>query len=161
VASESSGDGWGFFVTKPVPPQGGKKQDVTDAELNVLQILWDEGPVTIRQLADVLYPNDGDAGYATVQILLKRLEAKNHVHRDRRSHAHLFSALTDRDTLVGRRLRRMAEKLCGGLMGSLLTHLVRAEELSAIERQELRALMDELDRKDHHGGGPSGERSRR
>jgi predicted transcriptional regulator len=136
-----------------------ERQDVTNAELNVLQVLWDQGPATIRQLADLLYPNEGDAGYATVQILLKRLEAKKHVRRDRRSHAHLFSAVTDRDTLVGQRLRTMAEKLCGGLMGSLLTHLVRAEELSAAERQELRALMDELDRKDRdedEGGERSG-----
>jgi predicted transcriptional regulator len=49
--------------------------------------------------------------------------------------------------VVGRRLRAVAEKLCGGLMRPLLTHLVRAETLSAEERRELRALIDELDRK--------------
>ena len=41
----------------------------------------------------------------------------------------------------------MAEKLCGGLMAPLLTHLVRAEALSSNERQELRDLIDKLDRK--------------
>jgi predicted transcriptional regulator len=122
--------------------------DVTDAELAVLQVLWDEGPATIRRLTDVLYPDGSDAHYATVQKLLERLEAKGHVRRDRRPHAHLFSARTDRDELVGRRLRAMAEKLCGGLMGPLLTHLVRAEALTPRERQELRALIDELDQKD-------------
>ncbi len=122
-------------------------QDVTDAELAVLQVLWDRGPATIRVLTDVLYPPGSDAHYATVQKLLERLEAKEHVRRDRSAHAHLFAATTDRDALVGWRLRAMAEKLCGGLMGSLLTHLVRAEELSAAERRELRALMDEFDRK--------------
>jgi BlaI family penicillinase repressor len=68
------------------------------------------------------------------------------VSRDRSGHAHLFSAHTDRDALVGRRLRAMAEKLCGGLMAPLLTHLVRAETLTTAERNELRALIDELDR---------------
>jgi BlaI family transcriptional regulator, penicillinase repressor len=121
--------------------------DVTDAELAVLQVLWDRGPATIRVLTDALYPEGNDAHYATVQKLLERLEAKGHVSRDRRPHAHVFTATTDRDALVGRRLRVMAEKLCGGMMGSLLTHLVRAEELSPDERRELRALMDELDRK--------------
>jgi predicted transcriptional regulator len=122
-------------------------QDVTDAELAVLQVLWDQGPATIRQLTDALYPGGTDAHYATVQKLLERLAAKGHVTRDRSQHAHRFDAATDRDTLVGHRLRVMAEKLCGGVMGSLLTHLVRAEELSSKERQELRTLMDELDRK--------------
>jgi predicted transcriptional regulator len=122
-------------------------QDVTDAELAVLQVLWDQGPATIRCLTDVLYPAGTDAHYATVQKLLERLEAKKHVRRDRSAHAHVFTAATDRDKLVGRRLRAVAEKLCGGLMAPLLTHLVRAEALSPRERQELRALIDELDRK--------------
>jgi predicted transcriptional regulator len=121
--------------------------DVTDAELAVLQMLWDQGSATIRQLTDALYPDGNEVYYATVQKLLERLEAKGHVERDRSSHAHRFRARTDRDTLVGQRLRAMAEKLCGGLMAPLLSHLVRAEALSARERQELRALIDELDRK--------------
>jgi predicted transcriptional regulator len=121
-------------------------QDVTDAELAVLQALWDRGPATIRRLTDDLYPTGTDAHYATVQKLLERLEAKGHVSRDRSTHAHTFAAATDRDTLVGQRLRQMAEKLCGGLMSPLLTHLVRAEELTQEERDELRHLMDELDR---------------
>jgi predicted transcriptional regulator len=120
-------------------------KDVTDAELAVLQVLWDKGPASIRQLTEVLYQDLSDACYATVQKLLERLEAKGHVARDRRGHAHRFTALTDRDALVGQRLRSVAEKLTGGLMAPLLTHLVRAEGLSHEERRELRALIDELD----------------
>jgi predicted transcriptional regulator len=123
---------------------------VTDAELAVLQVLWDQGPATIRQLTDVLYPRGTDVHYATVQKLLERLETKSHVQRDRSGHAHVFRAATDRNTLIGRRLRAVAEKLCGGMMAPLLTHLVRAEELSPKERQELRALIDDLERE-----GPS------
>ena len=122
-------------------------QDVSEKELAVLQFLWDHGSATIRQLTDALYPDGTDVHYATVQKMLERLEAKGHVHRDRSSHAHRFSALTDRNTLVGRRLRAVAEQLTGGLMAPLLTHLVRAESLSAKERQELRQLIDELDRR--------------
>ena len=121
--------------------------DVTDAELAVLQVLWDGGPATIRRLTDELYPDGSEAHYATVQKLLERLEEKRHVARDRSTHAHTFRAVTDRDALVGRRLRAVAEKLCGGLMAPLLTHLVRAETLTPRERQELRTLIDELDRK--------------
>jgi predicted transcriptional regulator len=122
-------------------------KDVTDAELAVLHVLWDRGPCTIRQLTDELYPDGSDVHYATVQKLLERLQNKEHVARDRSGHAHRFSALTDRDTLVGQRLRTVAEKLTGGMMAPLLTHLVRAETLSRQEREQLRALIDELDRK--------------
>ena len=51
--------------------------DVTETELLVLQRLWNQPRSTIRELAAVLYPDDGTAGYATVQKLLDRLEQKN------------------------------------------------------------------------------------
>ena len=121
-------------------------RDVTEAELAVLQALWDGGPATIRQLTDVLYPGGGPAQYATVQKLLDRLEAKDCVRRERTAAAHTFAAALGRDELIGRRLQDVAEKLCGGSLTPLLTHLVRTREMSARERQELRELIDELDR---------------
>ena len=119
-------------------------QDVTDAELAILHELWNAGPATIRQLTETLYPDGSTAHYATVQKLLERLEAKQCVRRDDRSRVHTFAAAIDRDELIGRRLRDMAEKLCGGSLTPLLTNLVRVKRLSARERDELRALIDEL-----------------
>jgi predicted transcriptional regulator len=122
-------------------------QDVTDAELAVLQVLWDQGPATIRLLTESIYPDGGPAYYATVQKLLERLEGKDCIRRERSSGPHVFSAVLGPEDLIGRRLRAMAEKLCGGSLTPLLTHLVKAERLTAKQRQELRALIDELDQK--------------
>jgi predicted transcriptional regulator len=122
-------------------------QDITDTELAVLQVLWHEGPATIRRITDALYPDGGQAHYATVQKLLERLEGKACVRRERGSAAHTFAAAINREELIGRRLRAVADKLCGGSLAPLLTHLVRARRLTARERQELRALIDELDQK--------------
>jgi predicted transcriptional regulator len=116
--------------------------DVTDAELAVLQALWERGSATIRQLTDALYPGGAAAQYATVQKLLERLEAKGCAGRDRKPWPHVFTATVGRDDLIGRRLRAVAEKLCGGSLTPLLTHLLAVERLSPAERQELRALMD-------------------
>jgi BlaI family transcriptional regulator, penicillinase repressor len=120
-------------------------QDLPDAELAVLQVLWQRGPSTIRQLTDRLYPSGTDAHYATVQKLLDRLESKGCVSRDRSAWAHVFQATLDRDELIGRRLQAMAEKLCGGSLTPLLTNLVRSKRLTPKERREVRKLMDELD----------------
>ena len=117
-------------------------QDVTDAELAVLQALWERGSATIRQLTDALYPGGSAAQYATVQKLLERLDAKGCVRRDRRPWPHVFAATVDRDDLIGRRLRAVAEKLCGGSLTPLLTHLLAVERLSPEERQELRAVLE-------------------
>jgi predicted transcriptional regulator len=121
-------------------------QDVTEAELAVLQVLWDRGPAPIRQITAVLYPKGGTAHYATVQKLLERLEAKSCVTRDRRPAVHQFAAAIDRDELLGRRLQAVAQQLCGGSLTPILTHLVRAQRLSEKERQELLTLIEELDR---------------
>jgi predicted transcriptional regulator len=122
-------------------------QDVTEAELAILQLLWDGGPATIRRLTDALYPGGGAAQYGTVQKLLDRLEAKACVRRERSGAAHTFAATVGREEIIGRRLRDVAEKLCGGSLTPLLTHLVRARSLSSREREELRALIEELDDK--------------
>ncbi len=120
-------------------------RDVTDKELEVLQVLWDEGPVAIKRIVERVYPRGGVSKYATVQKLLERLEEAGCVTRRRDVIPHLFEARVDRDALIGRQLREVAERLCGGSVTPLLTHLVRAQRLSARERAELRALIDELD----------------
>ena len=121
--------------------------EVTDAELAVVQVLWERGPATRRQITDALYPGGDTAHYATVQKLLERLEAKECVSRDRSRWPHVFAPALNREDLIGRRLRAMAEKLCGGSLTPLLTHLLKVERLSPRERDELRAFMDELDAK--------------
>jgi len=124
---------------------GRPAQDITDSELAVLRILWDRGPATIRQLTDILYPQGEAAQYATIQKLLDRMEAKGYVGRDRTLYVHVFTALLDRDELIGRRLRSLAEMLCDGSLTPLLTHLARANDLTAEDRLALRAIVEEPD----------------
>ncbi|HYV37282.1 MAG TPA: BlaI/MecI/CopY family transcriptional regulator [Gemmataceae bacterium] len=120
-------------------------QDITDAELAVLEVLWDKQPRNIRQITEVLYPRGGAAQYATVQKLLERLETKGFVRRDRSEAVHGFAAAIDRNELIGRRLQTVAEKLCGGSWTPLLTHLVQNQKLSVQDRQALRQLIADLE----------------
>jgi BlaI family transcriptional regulator, penicillinase repressor len=124
-----------------------RNQDVTEAELALLQVLWDNGPATIRQLVERVYKQTGTSVYATVQKLLDRLEAKECVERERGGPVHVFRAAINRDDLISRRLRAVADSLCGGSLSPLLTHLVEGRGLSDQERRELRGLIEKLDRK--------------
>lgn len=121
------------------------RPDVTDAELSVMQSLWDHGPSTIRVLTDGLYPGGETAHYATVQKLLERLTAKGYVRRRRRGRVHVYASAADREALIARRLRDMADKLCQGSMTPLLTHLVNTSDLSTRDLAALRELVDRLD----------------
>jgi predicted transcriptional regulator len=124
-----------------------KLRDVTDAELAVLQVLWEQGAATVREITGRVYPSQSESDYATVKKLLARLEAKKCVRRDRSRSVHSFSARVGRDDLIGRRLQDVADALCEGSWTPLLTHVVGAQELTARQQQMLADLIDELERK--------------
>lgn len=127
-------------------------KDVTEAELAILQRMWDQGAVTVRQLTDELYPDGGGSEYATVQKLLQRLASKKYVVRNRDVWPHLFETTVGRDELIGRRLQTTADQLCDGSLQPLLTTLVKSDKLSAKDRKSLRGLLDELDGKTKQKG---------
>jgi BlaI family transcriptional regulator, penicillinase repressor len=120
-------------------------RDVTEAELVILRVLWDDGPCSVRAIADAIGGRGAPAQPATVQKLLERLEDKKWVARDRSGPVQLFRATADRDDLIGRRLRGIAEELCEGSMTPLLIHLVQNERLSAADRKALKDLIEKLD----------------
>ena len=115
------------------------RRNVTDAELEVLELLWDRGPSTIRQLADQLYPEGKTAHYATVQ---KRLDGRVNIYR----------AEVDRQDLIVDRLRETANRLCEGSLTPLLTQLVGRADLSRSEIAQLRELVEQLDHGEEGGG---------
>jgi BlaI family transcriptional regulator, penicillinase repressor len=125
---------------------GRTPQDITDRELEILQILWEHGALTIRRITDVLYPDSRSSYYATVQKLLERLEAKGCVARDRSASVHVFAAKVKRDEIVGRRLQAVADQLCDGSLTPLLTHLVNNRKLSHADRDALRRLIGEAEK---------------
>lgn len=120
--------------------------NIPDSELKVLKALWKCGPLTIRELSDSLYPEAGNAGAATVQKLLERLRAKRCVDRRRAGRGHVYSAVIDRDEIIGTQLRETAERLCGGSLTPLLSQLLDARELSREDPEALRDLIERLER---------------
>lgn len=117
--------------------------DIADAELGLLQVLWQRGRATARELTVATYGDTTVSQIATVQKLLQRLEAKRLVRRDRSAHVHTFSATVTQAAFAGGQLARMADKLTDGSLVPFLTHLVEARKLSKAERDELRRILDE------------------
>ncbi len=133
--------------------------NVPDAELRVLEVLWKQSPATIRQISDELYPGGRLSKRATVLKLLERLEGKGLVRRNRKGPAQTFDVLIDRDALIGNQLRRIADRLSGSSFVPLLAHLVQSETLTDEERRKLRNLLDTA--APDHGKRSAGKRSKR
>lgn len=119
-----------------------KPQQVTDAELAVLKLLWDAESLTSREIREELYPEGTPSDNATVQKLLERLEGKGLVSRNRRSFAHTFRARVSRSALVGQQLESLAGKLTDGSMVPFIMHVMGSKKLTAQERKEIRELLD-------------------
>lgn len=116
-------------------------RDVPEAELAVLELLWNKGPATRRQIADALYPGGGASRYGTVQKLLERLEHKLYVRREGDSGRLQFSAIVSRDELISRRIEEVVDRLCGGSLTPLLMNLVKSRPLTEDQLAELRQFV--------------------
>jgi predicted transcriptional regulator len=125
---------------------GRSAREITDAELSVLNELWQRPAATVQELTEALYGNTPPALLATVRKLLDRLEMEGCVARDRTKWPHHYSAVLKRADLAEKRLQEAADELFEGDLAPLLSHLVRSRRLTARDREDLRKLLDELDR---------------
>jgi BlaI family transcriptional regulator, penicillinase repressor len=117
---------------------------VSDAERQVLQVLWEHGPGTVREVQERLKETGCDWQRSTVITLLQRLEAKGYVDSDKSSHAFVFHAAVSRDELVHQRMCELANEFCDGNATPLLLSFAQRQRFSESELAELRRLIDDL-----------------
>lgn len=116
--------------------------DFADRELDVMTILWAEGPRTVAEVRDALAARGAQLAYTTVLTVLRTLETKGAVGHEAEGRAHRYHALVARETAGRRALRRMLGTVFGGSSELLLAHLVDEREPDAAELRRLRALLD-------------------
>jgi predicted transcriptional regulator len=116
----------------------------TDAELEILSVLWMHGPSTVRQVHEQL-DRDPPRGYTTILKLMQIMCEKGLVRRDDTQRAHIYEAAITREdargTLLGHLMDRAFDKSAGKLiMQALATRPASAEELA-----EIRRMLDRLE----------------
>lgn len=121
-----------------------KLDQVTETELSILQVMWDRGEATSRDISEVLYAEVTDPKVASVQKLLERLESKGCIERDRSERAHRFRPLVSHEEFLHYRLQSLADRLCGGSIAPLMSSLLQSKGISKKEQKELRELIDQL-----------------
>lgn len=120
-----------------------EQKTLANAELTVMELLWQEDRLTARAIREQLYPDSKKAQHGTVQRLLQRLEDKGFIERDRSLPVHLFSALISRVSYAGSQLEELAGRLTSGSLAPLITHLMEEKKLPKDEIQALRRILDE------------------
>jgi BlaI family penicillinase repressor len=119
-----------------------KEEQPTAGELEVLKVLWDRGPSTVREVLEVLQAARPRA-YTSVMSLLNVMAEKGLVVRQPRGRAFVYRPKTDR----GRTLRRMVGDLVGrafeGSTSQLVAHLLDQTKPSAEELNEIRRAIEQ------------------
>ncbi len=120
-----------------------KRPALSISEGEVLKVLWDHGPRTVREINQVLESQGRRWAYTTVATLLQRLVVKKFVASDSSEMPHVYRARVSRDELLDRRLKDAAEEFCDGRAAPLVLALVQGNQFSPEEVARLRRLLDE------------------
>ncbi len=114
---------------------------LSPAETQVLRILWLLGNGTVQQVHDKL-PADRQIAYATVQTLLRRLEAKGYIAHNTEGRAHVFSPAIKQADVISRTVGDFVERLYGGDPIPLMMHLADSAALDAADIKRLKKLIN-------------------
>jgi predicted transcriptional regulator len=127
------------------PRHGSESHWPTAAELDILRVLWDRGPSTVREVHETLYADDG-AGYTTALKLMQIMHAKGLVERDDSQRAHVYRSAIDKRRTQKRYLTDMARRLFNGSTPQMVLHALGSHPgASRAELAEIRALLNKIE----------------
>ncbi len=117
----------------------------TPSELEILSVLWDAGPSTVRQVQQTLDARR-PTGYTTVLKLLQIMTQKGLVRRDERERAHRYAPRLPRERTEQQIVGDLVDRAFGGSSSRLVMRALSARKATPEERDRIRALLDEIER---------------
>jgi len=116
----------------------------TEAELNILRVLWKRGPSTVREVYDALYQGT-EIGYTTALKLLQNMLAKGLVTRNDRRRQHIYKAAVLKQPTLNAVVRRWINKTFAGSSAALAMQALGAKPPRSEELAKLRDLIRMLE----------------
>ncbi len=116
---------------------------ISDAELAIMEILWEESPLTATDIAQRVKPHR-EWSITTVKTLLSRLVTKKALDNKREGRRFLYSPIVERTTYVDGESQRFVDRLFGGKFMPLVAHLAEKEKLSPAEIAEIEKILKDL-----------------
>ena len=117
--------------------------DITEAEWDVMELLWEKAPRTSQEITALLEETRGWKR-ATVVTLLSRLTAKGALATEPEGNRFLYSPAVDRSACVELETRSFLDRMFGGTLRPLVAHLAEQERLTKKDVAELKALLDQI-----------------
>lgn len=122
----------------------GKKEQLepTRSELEILQVLWQYGPNTVRFVNDQLNEQKREVNYASTLKLMQIMVEKGLLQRDDSQLKHIYSPATEEGKTKSLLLDRFVDSLFNGSVSSLMLHLLDNRKASQKELDDIRKLLN-------------------
>lgn len=119
----------------------------TSTELDILRVLWDRGPSTVREVYEVLARTKA-IGYTTVLKLLQIMTVKGTVVRNEDARAHVYEARQPAENTKRQLVGDLLQRAFSGSASDLMLHALAGKKTSRKEIEEIRRMLDEYERRE-------------
>jgi predicted transcriptional regulator len=125
--------------------------NLTPAELELMNILWEHGPSTVSMVTDLL-ASTRTLAYTTVQTVLNTLHRKGKVKRVLDNRAFFYEPTVTRKRAAGQALKEMVSKLFGGSPEQLVLTMLETRQLTPEKLRELQRMVDAAEQRTKGAG---------
>ena len=124
-----------------------KESIPTRTELEVLQVLWRNGPSTVRFVHDILNQNKEAVQYTSTLKLMQLMNEKGMLERDETNMKHIYSAAAEEKKTKGFLLDKFIDSMYHGSVGNLMMALLGNDKTSKEDLEKVKELLDKMDKK--------------
>jgi predicted transcriptional regulator len=117
----------------------------TESELEILQIIWEKGQCTVRDVHEVLEKTK-DAGYTTTLKLMQIMHDKGLVERDTSAKTHLYKAVITREEAQHTAVNKLLSTVFNGSSSQLIMQLLSNQQSSKAELDMIKDYLNQLDK---------------
>jgi predicted transcriptional regulator len=121
-----------------------KSSKPTDAELNILKVLWRKGPSTVRDVQEALSV-ERRTGYTTALKLLQIMTGKGLVHRDETNRAHVYQPSSSEEETQQQIVGDLLDRVFGGSAMKLVLHSLTSQQATPQDIQQIREMLTKLE----------------
>jgi predicted transcriptional regulator len=119
-----------------------KTPHLTEGELRLMNVLWQNGPATVSQVVDAL-PDKPPVAYNTVLTLLRILENKGFVRHTKQSRAFVYEPIVGSKEASTNAIRHLVTRFFGGSTGQLVLKLLDERQLDTAELKRIKKKINE------------------
>jgi predicted transcriptional regulator len=121
-----------------------RKQNPTDAELDLLKVLWEHGPCTVGQVHALLKDNP-PRGYTTILKLMQIMTEKGLVKRDEKYRAHIYRAAVSNEQIHRNYVKHILSRVFDNSTSKLVAQALATRPVSPEELAKIRLMLDEME----------------